>query len=80
VAHLHFNNHACAERIDPFPASVYEVLFVNKALATPGGAVAARPHPLDAPNGSDKIDCQATTSRWFTRPKLPFERVIKRLW
>ena len=49
VANLHFNNFACAERLDPFPASVYEVLFVNRRLATTGPQRANGPHPLDAP-------------------------------
>ena len=33
VANLHYNNFACQEGIAPFPASVYEVLFVSKRLA-----------------------------------------------
>ena len=64
VAHLHFNNYACAERIDPFPASVYEVLFVNKRLATAVGSRTAGPHALDAPNTPRRPDCQTPTTRW----------------
>jgi hypothetical protein len=64
VAHLHFNNYKCAERIDPFPSTVYEVLFVSKRLATTRGPAAATPHPLDAPNHPRRPDCQIATSRW----------------
>jgi len=64
VAHLHFNNYACVERIDPFPAWAYEVLFVNKRITTARGPSAARMHPLDAPNSPDLPDCQIPPSRW----------------
>jgi hypothetical protein len=64
VADLHFNNFTCAERIDPFPAPVYEVLFVNKRIATTAGLLAARPHQLDAPNSANLPDCQIPTTRW----------------
>jgi hypothetical protein len=64
VAHVHFNNFTCAERIDPFPATAYEALFVNKRIASVTGAGAALPHPLDAPNDPERADCQAATSRW----------------
>lgn len=63
VAHLHFNNYSCRERIDPFPAWAYEVLFVSKRIAVAKGA-AALPHPLDAPNAPNAPDCQAPTTRW----------------
>jgi hypothetical protein len=64
VAHLHYNNYACAERLDPFPAWAYEVLFVNKRIARAVGPRAAGPHPLDAVNNPRVPDCQAPTSRW----------------
>jgi hypothetical protein len=64
VAHLHFNNYKCAERIDPFPSTVYEVLFVSKRLTTTRGRAAATPHPLDGPNRPSRPDCQIATSRW----------------
>jgi hypothetical protein len=64
VAHVHYNNYGCAERIDPLPATAYEVLFVNKRLAEAVGPKAAGPHPLDAPNNPRVPDCQAPTSRW----------------
>ncbi|MCA1584797.1 MAG: hypothetical protein LC791_08515 [Acidobacteria bacterium] len=64
VANVHFNNNTCAERVDPFPALVYEVLFVNRRLSMAGGPPAASPHPLDAPNKQSAPDCQIPTSRW----------------
>jgi hypothetical protein len=64
VAHLHFNNYSCMERLDPFPAWAYEVLFVSKRVAHATGAAAPGPHPLDAPNEPDAPDCQAPTTRW----------------
>lgn len=64
VVHVHFNNVTCAERIDPFPATTYEVLFVNKRTATATGAVAPRSSLLDAPNDPNAADCQAPASRW----------------
>jgi hypothetical protein len=57
VAHLHFNNFACADGIAPFPAWAYEVLFVNKDLATVLPGRPRRPHPLDAPNNPELPDC-----------------------
>ena len=64
VANLHFNNYSCTRDMDPFPAHAYEVLFVNKRLATvdPGGP-APRPHPLDAPNNPQLPDCQFVRQR-----------------
>jgi hypothetical protein len=64
VAHLHFNNHACAGQIDPFPAWAYEVLFVSKRIAAAGAPRAGGPHPLDAPNDPQSPDCQIATTRW----------------
>lgn len=42
VAHLHFNNNACLPEAAPFPAIAFEVLFVNKTIATvdPAGGAA----------------------------------------
>lgn len=59
VAHLHFNNAACAEGLEPFPAWAYEVLFVNKRLAVVDPARnAGGPNPLDAKNDPSLPDCQ----------------------
>jgi hypothetical protein len=60
IAHLHFNNHACAEGIEPFPAWAYEVLFVNKRVGIVdetrrwSGA-----HPLATPADPRRADCQS---------------------
>jgi hypothetical protein len=62
IAHIHFNNFACVEGLDPFPTWAYEVLFVSKRLGvvdpsrTAGGL-----HPLDAPNNPSFAECQPET-------------------
>jgi hypothetical protein len=59
VAHLHFNNMSCRTDLAPFPAWAYEVLFVNKRLATlAGGEPPRRPAAVDAPNNPRGPDCQ----------------------
>lgn len=60
LAHLHFNNYACVEGLEPLPASAYEVLFVSKRLGVvdPDADPVTRPHPLDAPTDPDAPDCQ----------------------
>ncbi|HEV3486658.1 MAG TPA: hypothetical protein VG106_14700, partial [Vicinamibacterales bacterium] len=58
VAHLHFNNGACIEGLDPFPTWAYEVLFVNKRIAAVDPSrKAGGLHPLDAPNDPSQPDC-----------------------
>jgi hypothetical protein len=59
IVHIHFNNHTCMAGIEPFPAWAYEVLFVNKRIATvdttkrwPGA------HKLAAPADPKRPDCQ----------------------
>jgi hypothetical protein len=60
VANLHFNNFSCQEGIAPFPAWAYEVLFVNKRVAVPGGSGRAGASPfIVAPNNPQSEDCQA---------------------
>jgi len=60
VASLHFNNFSCQEDTAPFPADVYEVLFVNRRLGVPGGSGrAGPPASLLAPNVAAWKDCQA---------------------
>jgi len=66
VADLHFNNFTCdampalLSDLSPFPALAYEVLFVNKRLATANPAkTAAIPNLLGAPNNPALDDCQA---------------------
>lgn len=59
VAHVHFNNAACAEGLQPFPSWAYEVLFVSKQLASVDPTrQAGGLHPLDAPNDPNQPDCQ----------------------
>ena len=61
IANLHFNNNSCADRIEPFPSRVFEVLFVNKRIAErdESGVMPPVPHALDTPNAPDRVDCQA---------------------
>ncbi len=58
VGNLHINNYACTPGLDPFPAWAYEVLFVNKRIASASGPRPPGPHPLDAPNKPTVADCQ----------------------
>jgi hypothetical protein len=61
VAHLHYNNNSCSDWLLPFPAWVYEVLFVSKRLGVPDATGASvRPHPFDMPNNPNTSDCQGT--------------------
>ena len=58
VAHLHFNNGACIDGLDPFPTWAYEVLFVNKRIAVVDPSrKAGGLHPLDARNNPNQPDC-----------------------
>jgi hypothetical protein len=58
--HLHFNNQACSVRYKPFPASAYQVLFVNKRIGTADRSLPrpTLPHPLDAPDYALGRECQ----------------------
>jgi hypothetical protein len=60
LVHLHFNNFACTEGVEPFPAWAYEVLFVSKRLGVVDREAppVTRPHPLDSPTNPDVPDCQ----------------------
>jgi len=65
VADLHFNNWTCDSRagllsdLAPFPAWAYEVLFVNKRVASADPArTVALPNPLGARNHPARADCQ----------------------
>lgn len=59
VAHLHINNASCTRGLDPFTGWAYEVLFVNKRLASVDPARTVQlPHPLDKPNLPLLPDCQ----------------------
>lgn len=60
VADVHFNNFACKSFLGPFPAYVYEVLFVNKALdAVDVGGEVSFPNPHWSANDPGRVDCQA---------------------
>jgi hypothetical protein len=60
LANLHFNNHACSPDVDPFLASAFQVLWVNKRLTEPDPGRPA-PSPTSPPNAPDNPkgpDCQ----------------------
>ena len=61
VANVHFNNVTCAPGAAPLPAHVYEVLFVNRSLASLDrrGTGPRRANSLDRPNNPRLPDCQA---------------------
>ena len=62
VAHLHFNNFSCRSDLGPFPSWAYEVLFVNKRMATlASGEPPRRPASVDTPNNPNIPDCQTLT-------------------
>ncbi len=59
VANLHMNNYACTREQAPFGAWAYEVLFVNKRIATATTTPRATTyHALDRPNAPAQPDCQ----------------------
>jgi len=69
VANVHYNNFACQEGIAPFPAEVYEVLFVSKRLGVPGGSgKAGAPAALAASNNPGWSDCQSLADLPPIRP------------
>jgi len=60
LVHLHFNNHSCDPKLQPFPAWAYQVLFVNKRVGVVGTPKpgAAPAHEFDAPDNPNSPDCQ----------------------
>lgn len=60
VAHFHSNNWSCDPKLAPMTAWANEVLLVNKRVGVldPSGASPTLPHPLDAPDGPTRPDCQ----------------------
>jgi hypothetical protein len=71
VANIHFNNFACEEGIEPFPAEVYEVLFVSKRVGVPGGSgPAGAPPGVTAPNITQWKDCQSLADLPPVRPPV----------
>ena len=77
VAHYHHNNYECRAGFEPFAGPVFELLLVNKRIATmPNASVTARgPSPMDAPNNPAFADCQVPPNgseprriaRWLSR-------------
>ena len=59
VVNIHYNNWTCSPDVKPFPATAFEVLFVNKKLGVvePGGTPTV-PNPFDSPNNWMRPDCQ----------------------
>ena len=67
LVNLHYNNCGCDDKIQPFPAQAYEVLFVNKRIGIPNKNV---PVPrmlasLDSPNLPFYEDCQRSDEFHF---------------
>ena len=64
IVNLHYNNHTCNTGKPPFPAAIYEVLFVSKRIGVldPAGK-AEFPNPLDRPNNPTVPDCQVVTAK-----------------
>lgn len=60
LVNLHFNNHTCSTTTSPLPASVFQVLWVNKRLGVvdPSAPVPAPYSALNAPDRPDAPDCQ----------------------
>ena len=63
IANLHFNNFTCRGGIAPFPADVYEVLFVSRRIGQPAGSGrGGAPRRLIAPNNPGLNDCQSVAN------------------
>lgn len=64
LIHVHFNNYGCDDKIQPFPAKAYEVLFVNKRIGklNNNGTAPGRFELLDSPNSPKIRDCQLVDS------------------
>jgi hypothetical protein len=79
VVYVHQNNFACEPGLDPFPGSVFEVLFVNKRIAqldsgSPGGDPS-----LDAPNAPWLPDCQELKAADQSSEFALFRRWVRRV-
>jgi hypothetical protein len=63
VVNVHYNNYTCDPAAKPLPATVFELLLVNKNLGVvEEGATPEFPNPLDAPNSSMRQDCQVAAT------------------
>ena len=60
VAHFHSNNWSCDAKLTPMTAWANQALLVSKRVGVldSSGAPPALPHPLDAPDGPKRPDCQ----------------------
>jgi hypothetical protein len=63
IAHLHYNNFGCDASLAPFPSWAFEVLLVNKRIATSDGTPAPAASAIDAPNDVTATDCQVASQR-----------------
>lgn len=60
IAHVHYNNFSCDPALRPFPSWAFEVLLVNRRIATTDGSPAPRGFTgIDAANNPSSPDCQA---------------------
>jgi hypothetical protein len=59
VAHVHYNNFSCDASLAPFPSWAFEVLLVNKRIASSDGSAAPPAPGVDSPNNALGPDCQA---------------------
>lgn len=79
VVNVHQNNFGCEPGLDPFPGSIYEVLFVNKRLAQVAQErPTIRHHALDAPNAAWLPDCQTLTPSTASSDFALFRRWVRR--
>ena len=63
LVNIHYNNHACQSN-KPLPANVFEILYVNKKIGILDKNWDGAYHninSLDAPNTSERPDCQIPT-------------------
>ena len=61
IAHVHYNNFSCDGSLAPFPSWAFEVLLVNKRIATSDGSPAPVASAVDAPNDATAADCQVAS-------------------
>lgn len=72
VVNVHYNNWVCDTSAAPFPSTAFEVLFVNRNIATvdPAG-VPPIPNPLDFRNNFPEPDCQLPPEAYGYPPQTP---------
>jgi len=60
IVNIHFNNHACAYDISPFPAWAFQAQLVNKRIGkiSEEDSGIFKPNPLNAPDTLAVPDCQ----------------------